>query len=230
MWKTKFLEHSPQNMFLICSIQKSTRLGQFSTRPAENALALASGQVLFSLADLVQDCGNSIANVLELLQPCAKPPIYIWICLHNMMQWLVGAGSLIHNQPQMSPHFSVLHSFIISHSVSLPSIPLPHPTGTASGWYPMGSRKPSPHHCLSVERSYRLARCHIDGLVQERRNSSALTMELRLSCTNPLPIDITLVITIWPWLYYIGWLQPAKSQWRSDYDFTFAIRNKQLQQ
>ena len=27
---------------------------------------------------------------------------------------------------------------------------------------------------------------HNDGLVQERRNSSALAMELRLSCTNPL--------------------------------------------
>ena len=26
---------------------------------------------------------------------------------------------------------------------------------------------------------------HIDGLVQERCNSSALAMELRLSCTNP---------------------------------------------
>ena len=26
---------------------------------------------------------------------------------------------------------------------------------------------------------------HIDGLVQERRNSSAIAMELRLSCTNP---------------------------------------------
>ena len=26
---------------------------------------------------------------------------------------------------------------------------------------------------------------HIDGLVQERFNSSALVMELRLSCTNP---------------------------------------------
>ena len=26
----------------------------------------------------------------------------------------------------------------------------------------------------------------IDGLVQERHNSSALAMELRLSCTNPL--------------------------------------------
>ena len=26
----------------------------------------------------------------------------------------------------------------------------------------------------------------VDGLVQERRNSSALAVELRLSCTNPL--------------------------------------------
>ena len=30
-----------------------------------------------------------------------------------------------------------------------------------------------------------LVGAHIDGLVQERRNSSVLTMELRLSCTNP---------------------------------------------
>ena len=28
--------------------------------------------------------------------------------------------------------------------------------------------------------------CHIDGLVQERRNSIANALELRLSCTNPL--------------------------------------------
>ena len=27
---------------------------------------------------------------------------------------------------------------------------------------------------------------NVNGLVQERRNSSALAMELRLSCTNPL--------------------------------------------
>ena len=27
---------------------------------------------------------------------------------------------------------------------------------------------------------------HIDGLMQDRRNSSVLAMELRLSCTNPL--------------------------------------------
>ena len=28
-------------------------------------------------------------------------------------------------------------------------------------------------------------KCYIEGLVQKRRNSSALAMELRLSCTNP---------------------------------------------
>ena len=27
---------------------------------------------------------------------------------------------------------------------------------------------------------------HVDGLVQERRNSSALAIELRLSCTKPI--------------------------------------------
>ena len=30
-----------------------------------------------------------------------------------------------------------------------------------------------------------LYKAYIGGLVQERRNSSALAMELRLSCTNP---------------------------------------------
>ena len=32
---------------------------------------------------------------------------------------------------------------------------------------------------------------HFDGLVQERRNSSALAMELRLSCTNPSILCLT---------------------------------------
>ena len=44
VWETKFLKHS-----LICSVQNSTRPGLFSTRPAQNALALASGQALVSL-------------------------------------------------------------------------------------------------------------------------------------------------------------------------------------
>ena len=44
---------------------------------------------------------------------------------------------------------------------------------------------PSPRHDLGCDSSWNNTRYDIDGLVQERRNSSALAMELRLSCTNP---------------------------------------------
>ena len=40
---------------------------------------------------------------------------------------------------------------------------------------------------VADSQSYKLGSDHvlqIDGLVQERRDSSALTMEFRLSCTN----------------------------------------------
>ena len=33
--------------------------------------------------------------------------------------------------------------------------------------------------------------CQIDGLMQERRNSIANALELRLSCTNPSNVSIT---------------------------------------
>ena len=42
---------------------------------------------------------------------------------------------------------------------------------------------------------------YIDGLVQERHNSSALAMELRLSCTNPLIWLITLGHNSWDILH-----------------------------
>ena len=57
-----------------------------------------------------------------------------------------------------------------------------HPISCHHGWA-MG--------CLlwGSERKLTVLQCHhivyLDGLVQERRNSSALAMELRLSCTNP---------------------------------------------
>ena len=37
-------------------------------------------------------------------------------------------------------------------------------------------------------------RRHVDGLVQERRNSSVLAMELSLSCTNPPLCTLTVII------------------------------------
>ena len=43
---------------------------------------------------------------------------------------------------------------------------------------------------------------HIDALVQERRNSSALAMELRLFCTYPSTLPI--VIQIWKKLNQVG--------------------------
>ena len=36
----------------------------------------------------------------------------------------------------------------------------------------------------------------IDGLVQERRNSSALAMEFRLSCTNPSICEDNVIILL----------------------------------
>ena len=40
-------------------------------------------------------------------------------------------------------------------------------------------------HNSSVQTNYTKVTCNIYGLVQERRNSIANALELRLSCTNP---------------------------------------------
>ena len=68
-----------------------------------------------------------------------------------------------------TPHGLVLH---ISH------------TGYCCGHTPAGKKK---LHVLVLQiYEIQLYKVLIDGLVQERHNSSALAMELRLSCTNPL--------------------------------------------
>ena len=41
---------------------------------------------------------------------------------------------------------------------------------------------------------------HVDGLVQERRNSIALAMELYFSCTNPSGYKVNL-----SWPQMVGW-------------------------
>ena len=48
------------------------------------------------------------------------------------------------------------------------------------------SRSSEPHLSVQIEYDYRAVDVWIDGLVQERCNSCALTMKLRLSCINPL--------------------------------------------
>ena len=49
--KLHFRSTGPKQMSLICSMQNSTCPGQFSTRPAQNALASASGLALVSLTE-----------------------------------------------------------------------------------------------------------------------------------------------------------------------------------
>ena len=53
---------------------------------------------------------------------------------------------------------------------------------SAGFWYLMIKMisQPERGQIMSMQSKVR-----VDGLVQERRNSSALAMELRLSCTNP---------------------------------------------
>ena len=59
------------------------------------------------------------------------------------------------------------------------------------------------HFRFSVDTSYWVIFFHIDGLVQEKRNPSALVMELRLSCIN-------LSISLWNLSGRLG--SPAKFQ------------------
>ena len=49
------------------------------------------------------------------------------------------------------------------------------------GW----QRTTATHTFMRVSHVYHVLDNYIDGLVQKRRNSSALTMELRLSWTKP---------------------------------------------
>ena len=73
---------------------------------------------------------------------------------------------------------------------------------------------------------------HIYGLVQQRRNTTAIALELHLSCTNPLiwsRIPGPLIL-VWPSLYYLWMGGPLIKQNKSDYkrDHTFIERIARL--
>ena len=51
-------------------------------------------------------------------------------------------------------------------------------------------------HCLLSMYIYITTKTHIDGLVQERRNSIANALELWLSCTDPLILCIISSVSI----------------------------------
>ena len=51
---------------------------------------------------------------------------------------------------------------------------------------------------------------HVDGLVQERRNSIANALELRLSCTNNVVIMLQIVAV--KWQQRLGYGSPRSDQ------------------
>ena len=105
---------------------------------------------------LVQDCKKSIANALELLQSCTEPSICSWLVGVPWEDLPCRSGQKWFGAQGFKSYVGV--RFIPWELDFAPSL--------------------FSFHDWHVWR-------HFDWLVQERRNSSALTMELRLSCTNP---------------------------------------------
>ena len=80
----KFCICWPSFMFHFCLICWGIQVvGTGKSQPPKHKLSYFSGKVIPSVVHvyidgLVQDCSNSIANALELLQSCTKPSICPW--------------------------------------------------------------------------------------------------------------------------------------------------------
>ena len=137
----------------------------------------------------MQDCSISSANALEILQSCTKPSIctthvtwHGWTTCCWALPWLVAQTITTHRWISSSQlniirlcHVRTTQWYQISIDINLYKIfsgnkmsRLQKPQGTVT----------NKQNCVWL--------MYIDRLVQERRNSSALALELRLSCNNPL--------------------------------------------
>ena len=91
-----------------------------------------------------------------------------------------------------------------------------------SGWHGFKTKPQKSKYMQGTE--------HVDRLMQERRNSSALAMELHLSCTNPLK----LWSLVWETKWYKAWKYQHLSYWlfyvlcllaKSDNSFFYSEKN-----
>ena len=114
-------------------------------------------------AFVVQDCSNSIANTLELLQSYTKP--LSWHTSDAVGQQYDFQYDLDHVQRNQGDQRHTREHHIEGHCMNLEYMDVAK----------------AQHIVHQIGRMM----VHIDGLVQERCNSSVLAMELRLSCTNP---------------------------------------------
>ena len=58
--------------------------------------------IIYHFESLVQDCSNSIANALDLLQSCTKPSISDELCFWNIKPWmssyLISCNTYMHKE------------------------------------------------------------------------------------------------------------------------------------
>ena len=139
----------------------------------------------------VQDCSNSSALALELLQSCRKPSIWTYRCaISSCLDVLSFIEYMIDN---MSITAVILHRKTHQNIYTIPRI---MQSGTIIRWSILEIHNRHPIACLegwdigyiSWVQSYSLCCCihyHVDELVHERNNSSALAMELCLCYINP---------------------------------------------
>ena len=116
--------------------------------------------------------GESLASWLNWL---TEPPAVSWSVIMGDLSAIWKGEIWTHpNAFRTGPGSCAVHSMLTHKSTKSDSFNVSLWAQSLTNVHPL-----SKLHCLP---------CHFDGLVQERRNSSALAMELRLSCTN-LPIS-----------------------------------------
>ena len=100
VWETKFPEHSPKKqMPVMCSIPNFTCPGQFSTHPAQNALALASRRALVSLTVLkVFSCDQAALQMVFSVCPSVRLSVCPSVCLSVCHTFLTMFPSSYHHE------------------------------------------------------------------------------------------------------------------------------------
>ena len=116
---------------------------------------------------LVQDCSNSIAKALELLQSCTKP--WKWyICIHVFIRRLLWI--LTWHQPSWTSQGSPLHQPWMASLSKHCWRQIKHPIGELTSWLNTSAKlrtSTKDAHNMTTSRCRWVGREYFDGLVQD---------------------------------------------------------------
>ena len=77
----------PKQLFCIMSLKITLKLLPYLPGADELRFIICCYWVIQHINGLVQDCSNSSANALELLQSCTKPSVSFWLCWQLPPVW-----------------------------------------------------------------------------------------------------------------------------------------------